>query len=326
MKPFLLMLFVSLSFSLMAQNYSSDNPAYIINAKAGERCLAEEKFDSCMIYLKNAFEIKQTSFLSTLRAAACGYSGRDREFYQTHLNKAIEINWSGTRQIFESYEEFQYLHDSKFEENLMIKWEAAANASGIDLNLMEEFDEISRTDQAQRQEMGPISEKYGWESPQMDSLWKLQNYSDSVNTERIVAIMDSIGYPGKSLVGDAHASTAFFVIQHADLEIQEKYVDMIKEAADQGELKWSSVAMLVDRINMRNSLPQIYGSQVSRDPDTDEHYFGEILNPEKIDSTRRSVGLGPLQDYGARWDIQWDPAKHRKKVAEMKKKKAAQDK
>ena len=41
-------------------------------------------------------------------------------------------------------------------------------------------------------------------------------------------IIDEVGYPGKSMVGD-QSGTAFLVIQHADLEVQEKYLDIITE-------------------------------------------------------------------------------------------------
>ena len=135
-------------------------------------------------------------------------------------------------------------------------------------------------------------------------------HSDSVNTSRIEQIIEEYGYPGKSIVGDQQSGTAFLVIQHADLAIQEKYLPIITEAADKGEVRWSSVALLVDRVRMRQGHKQIYGSQVSRDPETGEHYFAPIENPYKIDSIRAAVGLGPIQEYGQNWNIDWDPKKH----------------
>ena len=75
-------------------------------------------------------------------------------------------------------------------------------------------------------------------------------------------------------------------------------------------MRWSSLALLIDRIEVRNERPQIYGSQVGRDEETGEYYFGWIKNPHKVDSIRAEVGLGPLQEYADRWDFTFDPDKH----------------
>ena len=146
----------------------------------------------------------------------------------------------------------------------------------------------------------------------MDSLWAIQNHSDSVNTVYITNLIDKMGYPGKSIVGD-EASTAFLVIQHADLEVQEKYLPILQAAADEGELRWSSLALLIDRIEMRNERPQIYGSQVNRDPETGEYFFARIKDPHNIDKIREEVGLGPIQSYADNWNFTFDPDEHLKR-------------
>ncbi len=152
----------------------------------------------------------------------------------------------------------------------------------------------------------------------MDSLWVLQSYSDSVNTIYITELIDKMGYPGKSIVGD-QASTAFLVIQHADIEVQEKYLPILREAADADELSWSSLALLIDRIEMRNDRPQIYGSQVQRDEETGEHFFALIKDPHNIDSIRAKVGLGPIQAYADNWNFTFDPDKHLARHAQKEK-------
>ncbi len=317
--------FFLVSNQLVSQTYSSDNPDYIKYVKMGEQALLNEKYDSCIQYYKVAFEIKQSSFLSTMRAAACGYSLNDKAYFENQLAIAMDLNWDGSKNIFYGYPEFEYLHGTPFEEAVNAAWEKAAEASGVNIELMQEMAEIRVSDQAQRQEMRGVEEKYGWDSPQMDSLWKIQLYSDSVNTQRIEEIIAEYGYPGKSLVGPGQAATAFLVIQHADLEVQEKYLPIITAAADADEVSWRSVALLVDRVNMRNGKPQIYGSQVGRDELSGQHYFFEIQNPEKIDSIRNTVGLGPIQEYGNNWNITWDVAEHKKINAEIKARKKEQD-
>ena len=296
--------------SLFAQQYSSDDPRYIPLVVAGENALVNMKYDSCMIYYKEAFEIKQTSFLSTMRNAACAYSAGEEAYVAEQLKIAYDLSWGGSKNTFDNYPEFEYLKDSPFNKMVDDMYLQYAEEAGVDLVLMKEFETIQYEDQRYRREMRGVEEKYGWDSPQMDSLWILQNNADSLNTLRITELIDEKGYPGKSMVGDGFASTAFLVIQHADLETQEKYLPVITKAADEGEVRWSSVALLVDRVNMRNGKPQIYGSQVNRNPDTEEYYFSRIAEPYKIDSIRATVGLGPLQSYADNWEFTWDPERH----------------
>ncbi len=295
------------SIPLLAQTFSSQDPAYIEGVKAGEAALRAAEYDDCLQHYEAAFKIKQTSFLSTLRAAACAHSAGEEKLRDDYLNHAFTLSPEGSRGVFLNYEEFRYLDNSAFAE--MIENRFLNAFPDYDAELAATLAEVGRTDQAQRRYMGEVSEKYGWESPQMDSLWAIQNYSDSVNTVYITGLIDQMGYPGKSIVGD-EASTAFLVIQHAGLEIQEKYLPILRAAADEGELNWSSLALLIDRIEMRNDRPQIYGSQIQRDPETGEHYFARIKDPHNIDKIRAEVGLGPIQGYANNWNFTFDPDKH----------------
>ncbi len=301
---------LSLSFSLTAQNFSSQNPDYIEKVKAGETALNEANYAECLNLYKAAFDIKQTSYLSTMRAAACAFKANDKAILNSYLDKAFEISWGGAKQVFDDYPEFEFLKETHFEKLVAQRYETAIAASGVNLALMKELAHIQKTDQAQRGHMRTVSDKYGWKSPQMDSLWQLQSFADSVNTQRVEAIIAEHGYPGKSLVGEGQASTAFLVIQHADLDIQEKYLPLITKAADDGEVRWSSVALLVDRVNMRKGKKQIYGSQLNTDQETGKPFFAPIENPHKIDSIRATVGLGPLQDYAAHWELKWNADAH----------------
>lgn len=318
-------LLITLSFSLILTAQESKSPTieddYKFLVMRGLEMLKTTNYDSCMTYFQEGFKIKQTSYLSTLRYAACAYSTGNEDLYQEQLDKAIELSWSGTKSIFENYEEFQYLYKTSFEIDLLDKYDEAALASGVNLSLMEEFKIMRIEDQKYRKQMRAVSDEHGWDSLQMDSLWALQNPIDSFNTARICQIMDDMGYPGKSIVGPAEASTAFLIIQHSEIETQEKYLDLITKAADNGEVKWRSVALLVDRVNLGQGKPQIYGSQVNTNKETGEYYFSEIAQPFKVDSLRGTVGLGPLQEYADHWDFQWDPVKHSKRVAEEKKSK-----
>ena len=302
-----LIVFIS-TVPLIGQNFSSSNPTYIKNVQAGEAALNALKYDSCLIYYKTAFTVKQTSFLSTLRMAACAYQAKEENLFIEQLDKAIAINWDGTRQIFYNNSEFQFLIATPFEKALMDRWSKAAEESGINLELRNELAQIRELDQEQRQYVRALE----WGSSAMDSIMAIQSRNDSINTDKIIDIIEEYGYPGRSLVGPDQASTAFLVIQHANLEIQEKYLPLLKAAAEADELSWSSVALLIDRVNLGQGKKQIYGSQVSSDQDGN-HFFLPIEMPDKVDSIRATVGLGPLSEYAAYFNFEWNLAEHVKR-------------
>ncbi|MDG2449678.1 MAG: hypothetical protein P8M34_08565 [Saprospiraceae bacterium] len=284
---------IFLAIRVTGQTFSSTDPDYTMYVQAGEKALKAMEYDSCIYYYQKGFKIKQTSYLSTLRNAACAHSKGSYDYRDEQLKIAFEINWGGSKQIYNDYDEFKYLRGTDFDNLIQELYERSAKASGVNLEMMEEFETLRYEDQRYRQQM----RNYENGSPQMDSLWGLQSKADSKNTERIIEVIEEHGYPGKSMVGPGHASTAFLIIQHADLEIQQKYLTLITNAADAGEVQWSSVALLLDRVRMREGKSQIYGSQLTGHPSQEGYVFHEIENPYQIDSIRASVGLGTISEY-----------------------------
>jgi hypothetical protein len=93
------------------------------------------------------------------------------------------------------------------------------------------------------------------------------------------------------------------VIQHADLKTQEKYLPIIKEAVKNGKASGANLALLVDRIEMRNGRPQIYGSQITMKDGISVIY--QIADEINVNKRRADVGLQPLEDYVRRWNIDY---------------------
>ena len=179
-----------------------------------------------------------------------------------------------------------------------------------------ELDSIYQRDQNTREEMSLVITEKGWNSPEMKILWYKQSINDSINLKRIIEIIDEIGgYPGKSLVGDPASKTAFLVLQHASDSIQFIYLDLILEAARNNELDKKSAALFHDRYLMHKDEPQIYGTQIKtifkRDSVSDEmiesSFVWPIADTTSIDSIRKSVGLGPLEEYLIQFGLsRWD--------------------
>lgn len=129
--------------------------------------------------------------------------------------------------------------------------------------------------------------------------------------------MDERGWLGADVIGNRGNSTLFLVIQHADLETQVKYLPMMREAVEQGNARASSLALLEDRVALRQGNRQIYGSQIGRDPETGEYFVSPLVAPEKVNERRAAVGLGTIEDYIKYWDMTWDVEKHKARTAKI---------
>jgi hypothetical protein len=138
--------------------------------------------------------------------------------------------------------------------------------------------------------------------------WKLQDSLDKVNQKIVSNIIDSFGYPGYSIVGQILMNKCFLVIQHADSAYQNRYLKIVIDAADKGELGWGSVALLIDRIKVSKGEKQIYGSQLSIDS-AGNYHLEPVENEMDLNKRRKSVGLEPIEEYLMRWDILYIPPK-----------------
>ena len=307
-----LLFFVSASpFAVAQTQFSSTDPEYGRLVTAGFEAMQAEDYDQCMEDYAAAFTIQQTSVLSTLRYAACAYSAGQEELYAEQLGIALELDWSQAKGIFQNYEEFEFLRPSEFEDMLVaIYWEYFGEQEGLNRELAMELEEIGDLDQKYRNQIRGIVEAHGYESEAYRAIWDTINYYDSINTMRIELLLDSAGYPGSSQVGDYLGDVAFMVIQHAPVEYQEKYLPMFKEEANKGELLWSTLALMIDRIMMRRGKPQLYGTQLRRMDGEEEYHFAELQYPYQVDSVRATVGLGPIAEYAARFGHTWDPDAH----------------
>ncbi len=121
------------------------------------------------------------------------------------------------------------------------------------------------------------------------TLWAKQAVIDSLNMNYIAAIFDTRGYPGTSMVGDANTA-AWYVLQHNPKHI-EKYLPMIKEAGQKGEIPFRLVAMMEDRYLMGEGEPQIYGTQGMTYDDERGDLIWPIADPEGVNERRKEAGF-----------------------------------
>ncbi|MEB0137703.1 hypothetical protein QN363_01570 [Undibacterium sp. CCC2.1] len=121
---------------------------------------------------------------------------------------------------------------------------------------------------------------------------RLQATIDASNMGRLAEIIEQYGWPGARLVGIQASQNAFLVLQHANLEDQQKYLPLLRDAVDKNDALASELAMLEDRVRIGLGLAQLYGTQISSDGTlmpVDDH--------AQVDRRRAALGLIPLAEY-----------------------------
>ena len=183
------------------------------------------------------------------------------------------------------------------------KEKAKAN---LDTTLAALLDTVLQNDQKYRQDLRWIEEKYGRESEEIKAQWKIISRQDSINLIIVKKILDERGWLGADVIGAKGTQALFLVIQHSNLEIQDKYLPMMREAVSKGSACASTLAFLEDRVALGKNEKQIYGSQIGRNPETGEYYVLPLIDPDNVNKRRAEVGLDSIQNYISNWGLTWD--------------------
>ncbi|GGZ65577.1 DUF6624 domain-containing protein [Mesonia mobilis] len=133
-------------------------------------------------------------------------------------------------------------------------------------------------------------------------------FDPEIDIQNLITIKNLIkkcGMPTLEEVNSKQMSAIWLVFQHADNDIRKEYFPLLKQAAKNGDIKKSAIALMEDRILMYDRKPQIYGSQVIKDNKTDKWKLYNLENKETVDRRRKEVGLNPLSEYLKRWDIEF---------------------
>jgi len=193
----------------------------------------------------------------------------------------------------------------------------AFGQSKINDTLVRQLTFIAIDDQTYRGQLEAIQSKYGGKSKELQDLGKIMKETDSINLIKVKAIIDKHGWLGSDIIGDQGNSALFLVIQHSDIATQEKYLPLMRDAVKNGKAKASSLALLEDRVALRQGKNQIYGSQVVWDMKTNEHYLMPLDDPENVDKRRSQVGLPPLAIYLSTWQMKWDIKQYKKDLPKV---------
>ncbi|QNA90550.1 hypothetical protein G4G28_22315 [Massilia sp. Dwa41.01b] len=116
--------------------------------------------------------------------------------------------------------------------------------------------------------------------------------TDEKNQRELDRLIERCGWPGK-LDKKRAARSAFFIIQHAELPYQLRYLPVIKAANRRGEISNEYMAWMVDRILVRQGKPQKYGT----DSDFGSGKISPVEDSKNLNRRRREIGLPRLPGF-----------------------------
>lgn len=185
--------------------------------------------------------------------------------------------------------------------------------------LVATLDTVYQEDQKHRQGIVKLIEELGMESPEVKERLRLMEIADSINTIKVVKILKEYGWLGAYQVGSRGALTIFLVIQHAPFEVQKKYLPMMRDAVASKKAHANNLALLEDRVALKEGQKQIYGSQVQMNKETGRAELLPLEDPDNVDKRRAAVGLGSLADYLREFGIEWNVGAYKKQQEEKNK-------
>lgn len=180
--------------------------------------------------------------------------------------------------------------------------------------LLPTLDTIYNDDQSCRLTLVELMQKNASQKD-IDSIRAIIKEKDSLNVIKVERLLSQYGWLGPQDIGIKGSQALFLVIQHADLAIQQKYLPMIVKAEKEGKTLSSNLAILEDRIAMREGKKQLYGSQGFKDKNTGIKYIYPIADPDNLDKRRKSMGMPLMKEYVNGWDLD----DYKKKLPEIEK-------
>ncbi len=306
-----------LALSLSAPVFAQDYPRLIGEATA----LTQGKdYQKSVAAFESAFKLDATHANDFYNGACAAALAGNPALAFDWLAKASELGWANPQHL-QTDPDLISLHDLPRWQPVVAAMKQARKAldANIDKPLRAELRAVLDDDQKYRKQIDSVEKTNGRDSPQMHGLWKIIQQKDAENLAKVTAILDQRGWLGPDIVGNDGASALFLAIQHADLETQVKYLPLMRAAVKEKKAQGGSLALLEDRVALREGRRQIYGSQIGFNPKTKKYYVLPLDDPDAVDVRRASVGLQSLADYVKHWEIVWDANEYKKILPELEK-------
>lgn len=140
---------------------------------------------------------------------------------------------------------------------------------------------------------------------------------DSQNLKIVTEYIDKYGWPAKYEIGFVGQRAIGMVIQHSPLKVQEKYYSSLVQTYKRDSSLFEFLALLEDRINVRNHKYQYYGTQVVSFKGKSMLY--PVVNIDSIDIYRKRLGnFMPIADYLKSLKVNWNIDQYKRSLPDLK--------
>ena len=320
MKPTTLLLF-TLCFTFSTFVLGQNEDQYITLVEEAMDLFKTENYQQAAEKYQSAFDqFEQRVIPNDLYNAACAYAlaNDPKNSFDLLFQLANEAKYDTYWHVATDLD-LQSLHaEAKWPELLEIVRENKNETEGVQSNkILDLLDGIMIEDQSGRRAYRVAISNYGYDAPETKKVGREVWVNDSLHVIEVTHILDSIGWPPLHQIGRSGSNAIFLTLQHGDLGTQEKYLPFLKDAVAENKIAPGALALLEDRLNLRQGKRQIYGSQTNTNRETGEKYVAPLVEPEKVNERRAKVGLEPIEDYAKRKGIQWDVEKHKARIQKM---------
>ena len=169
-------------------------------------------------------------------------------------------------------------------------FELRSHLWNYDLVLKETLESIFERDQYDRLLWSQAVKNNPGDSERNEQLARRALMTDSLNLVLVGEILSQYGFPRKESVGDFGNQAVWIVFQHASLDYQQRFLPQLETAVARGDIAPLFLALLRDRIDVREGRPQRYGTQIDSNGN-----LAPLLDASRVNQWRQEVGLPAIE-------------------------------
>ncbi|MEM7104426.1 MAG: DUF6624 domain-containing protein [Bacteroidota bacterium] len=260
----------------------------------GDKAYDKAAYIDAISYYLKAFDISEADPGDAYNLACCYALVKQEQNAFQYLELAINNGWTNDAWMKKD-SDLNYLHGFP-------EWEAVVSQtadkrkqleSALNAELRDELLAMQEIDQEARRTVIKLLESYDRSDLKVkEQIDKIRSI-DHQQTARLKAIVESYGWPGKTLVGQEGANAAWLIAQHADRqpEFQAYCLQKMDKLLETGEVSRRDYAYLHDRVQCAKGEFQLYATQAIRDPESGELIFQPIEDESELDFRRASMNL-----------------------------------
>ncbi|WP_421751006.1 DUF6624 domain-containing protein [Croceimicrobium sp.] len=166
----------------------------------------------------------------------------------------------------------------------------------------------------EEQEIKPLR---SMEHPPTPSQMELIREQREERRDALLEIIEEIGWPRNSEVGEKAGEACFFLIQHSPPKILKKCLPLFIEVAMAGEADKAKAALMVDRFLVNKEGVQIFGTQAGRSANSGEALSQQklslypIADEANLNQRRKALGLPAIEEYCKQLKVDYVPIEER---------------